>query len=96
MSNGHAFNNQSRAERLAVGDFGVVVESGTTAVTGRFGSIQVLVDANFSTFTENNASGDAMTGFVIPAGVVLMGEITAFTLSSGTVRAYVGWPDTSS
>lgn len=69
---------------------GVVVESGTTAVTGDFYCIQVLADATFTTFTENAASGDAMTGFSIPAGTQLYNGrgITAFTLSSGTVRAY--------
>lgn len=69
---------------------GVVVETGNTAVTGKFYAIQVLEAANFSTFTENGASGDAMTSFSIPAGTILYNGlgITAFTLSSGRVRAY--------
>lgn len=69
---------------------GVVVETGTTAVTGQFASIQVLADATFTTFTENNSSGDVMTGFVVPAGTILFNGcgITAFTMSSGKVRAY--------
>ena len=69
---------------------GVVIESGTDAITGDFSSIQVLVDATFTVFTENGASGDAMTGFAIPAGTILYNGqgITAFTMSSGTVRAY--------
>lgn len=69
------------------GALGVVVETGTSAVTGLFSSIQILEDATFSVFTES-ADGDAMTGFVVPAGIVLHGRITAFTLSSGKVRAY--------
>jgi hypothetical protein len=69
---------------------GVVVETGTTAVTGKFYAIQVLEAAEFSTFTENAKSGDAMTGFSIPAGTILYNGlgITAFTLTSGKVRAY--------
>ena len=69
---------------------GVVVESGTDAVTGKFYAIQVLSDATFSAFTENGSSGDVMTGFAIPAGTVLYNGlgITAFTLTSGKVRAY--------
>lgn len=69
---------------------GVVIESGTTAVTGDFYAIQVLVAATFTTFTERGASGDAMTGFEVPAGTVLTNAlgITAFTMSAGTVRAY--------
>jgi hypothetical protein len=69
---------------------GVVVESGTDAVTGKFYAIQVLANATFTVFTENGKTGDAMTGFSIPAGTVLYNGlgITAFTLSSGIVRAY--------
>ncbi len=69
---------------------GVVVETGTDAVTGKFYAIQVLSDATFSAFTENGSSGDVMTGFAIPAGTVIYNGlgITAFTLASGKVRAY--------
>lgn len=69
---------------------GVVVETGTDAVTGKFYAIQVLADATFSAFTENGKTGDVMTGFAIPAGTVIYNGlgITAFTLTSGKVRAY--------
>jgi hypothetical protein len=69
---------------------GVDVETAQTAVTGKFYAIQVLADANFSVFTENGKTGDAMTGFTIPAGTTLINGlgITAFTLASGRVRAY--------
>lgn len=69
---------------------GVVTETGTTPVTGDFYAIQVIEAATFTTFTENGASGDAMTGFSVPAGTMLYNGkgITAFTMSSGKVRAY--------
>lgn len=69
---------------------GVTTETGTTAVTGDFYAIQVLEAATFTTFTENAGDGDAMTGFSIPAGTILYNGkgITAFTMSSGKVRAY--------
>ena len=67
---------------------GVVVETGTTSITGEFVAVQVLEDATFTVFTETGATGDAMTGFAVSAGTVLYGKITAFTLSSGKVRAY--------
>ena len=69
---------------------GVVIESGTDAITGDFSAIQVLVAATFTVFTERGSSGDAMTGFAVPAGTILYNGqgITAFTMSSGTVRAY--------
>ena len=69
---------------------GTVVETGTTAVTGDFYAIQLLAATTFSAFTERGAEGDAMTGFEMAAGTVLLSGqgITAFTLSSGKVRAH--------
>jgi len=69
---------------------GVVVETGTTAVTGKFFALQMLSDCEFSTLTENGKSGDVMTGFTIPAGTILYNGLgfTAFTLTSDKVRAY--------
>jgi hypothetical protein len=78
------------ANPIATADFGqrgVVNETGTTAVTGSFYAIQILTTANFSLLTEGQATGDAMTGFDI-APTVLYGDFTAFTLTSGRVRAY--------
>ena len=70
------------------GENGVTVTTNNTAVTGSFTAIQVLEDATFSVFTETGATGQAMTGFTVPAGVTLFGRITAYTLTSGKVRAY--------
>jgi len=69
---------------------GVVVAGSGTAVTGKFYAIQVLESATFTTFTESGASGASMTGSSIPAGTILYNGlgITAFTMSSGKVRAY--------
>lgn len=69
------------------GNTGARTVTNTTAQTGYFTSITILEDANFSAFTEENATG-TMTGFTVPAGVTLFGVITAFTLASGKVRAY--------
>ena len=70
------------------GRLGVVVTTNTSAVTGSFSAVQVLADATFSAWAEDGASGQAMTGFVVPAGTVLYGRITGYTLTSGKVRAY--------
>lgn len=69
------------------GQNGTVTTSNTSPVTGNFSAVQVLVAATFSAFTETGGTG-AMTGFSIPAGVILYGRITGYTLSAGTVRAY--------
>lgn len=70
------------------GALGVVVTTNTSAVTGSFYAVTVLEDATFSAFSESDASGQAMTGFAVPAGVTLYGRITGYTLTSGKVRAY--------
>lgn len=79
----------NEGQKREFGQHGVVVETGTTAITGNFVAIQVLNDATFSAFAENSASGDAMTGFSIPAGITIFGDITGFTLSAGKVRAHI-------
>ena len=72
---------------------GVVVETGTTAITATagypFSHIQIMADTVFATLTDQSASGDAMTGFTVPAGMTLTGKFTDFTLTSGKVRAYL-------
>jgi len=70
------------------GALGNVVTTNTSAVTGSFYAVQILEDATFSAFVETGSSGQAMTGFSIPAGVTLYGNITGYTLTSGKVRAY--------
>ena len=78
----------STAEKQQFGQAGNVNESGTTAITGDFCAIQILTDAVFSLITDSLASGDAITSLTLPAGLVLYGKFTAFTLTSGAVRAY--------
>jgi hypothetical protein len=74
-------------EATALGQFGAVVETGTTAITGNFAAITVLDDATFSAIA-GDISGDALTGFVISKGITLFGRFTGFTLTSGRVIAY--------
>lgn len=58
--------------------------------SGDASAIQCLTECTFTTFTENNDTG-TMTGFAIPAGVVILNAtgITAVVASSGTFRAYL-------
>lgn len=75
-------------DATAMGQFGAVVETGTSSVTGSFAAITVLDDATFSAISANDLSGDALTGIVIPKGITLFGRFTGFTLASGKVIAY--------
>lgn len=78
----------SKAEKQNYGEAGIVNETGTTAITGDFCRIQCLTATTFALLTDSLASGGALTGFAIPAGTELQGKFTAFTLTSGAVRAY--------
>jgi len=59
----------------------------TSSATGDFCALQVLEEANFSAITWPELTG-TLTGFAIPAGTVIYGQITAFALTSGKVLAY--------
>ncbi len=72
----------------ATGGSGAVTETGTTAVTGNFYAIQVITDAVLASYTDASGSGDSLVGTTLVAGTILYGSFTAFTLTSGAVRAY--------
>lgn len=83
----------SPLDKALSGKYGVVNETGTDAVTGSFDVIDCLTATTFSLLTEaGSASGDALTGLALPAGTQLRGTFTAFTLTSGAVRAYKSPP----
>ena len=74
-------------DKQSFGQSGATVVSDTTATTGDFCAIQVLETANFSAITWPELTG-TLTGIDIPAGTVIYGQITGFTLTSGKVLAY--------
>lgn len=78
---------------IRAGHRGNRTETGVTALTaenhgGPWSEIQILSAATFTTLTDLEGSGDAMTGFAIPAGITLFGKFVAVTLGSGTIRLY--------
>ncbi len=80
-------------DKQAFGEAGYINETGTTAITGQdLCAIQCLIDTSFSSLTDLLASGDALTGITFPAGTVLYGKFSGFTLTSGAVRAYKSAP----
>ena len=75
-------------EKESAGLFGVVTATGTDAVAGDFALIQCLTATTFDVLTEPNRSGTAITALALPAGTILRGKFSAFTLFSGAVRAH--------
>lgn len=72
-------------EKKLFAESGIHHESGTTAVTGSFYGIYVYAAATFSLLTHGKNTGDVLTGISFPAGTLIPGPITAFTLSAGGV-----------
>ena len=62
----------------------------TTARTGRWNRITILKNnTSFSALTAQNWTGNSLVGESLPAGFVIQGVFTAFTLNSGgAVIAY--------
>ena len=61
----------------------------TTAMTGAWFAIQIIEEAAFSVLTD--ASTDVtgtLSSITFPAGCLIFGSFTAFTLSSGAALAY--------
>lgn len=59
----------------------------TSAHPGNFFAIQALETATFSAITSSNLTNIPAV-LVIPAGVVIYGAVSTFTLASGKVIAY--------
>jgi len=61
----------------------------TSAHTGLWGEIQVINDAVISSITMPKVTNSAgYQSITLPAGMVIYGEVTAITLTSGVVAAH--------
>ena len=99
MANIHKYSVQE-SQNASLGQNGCLFEDGTTAISGKkIIAIQFIADSTFTTLTPESASyvgtasgnGDAIdSSNSFPAGVVIFGRWTAFTLASGSVIAYLG------
>ena len=76
------------ATRAYLGQNSVVITVNTSPITGDFHAIQCVNDTVFSLLTETGVSCGALTGLTNPAGVTLYGRFSAYTLTSGAVRAH--------
>ena len=95
----HALTVQE-AQNAALGQAGAIVETSTTAVTGKsIVAIQFIEDSVFTVLTPSDTTngygvgsynGDTLASITLPAGMTIYGHWTAFTLASGKIIAYVG------
>ena len=90
----------NEAQNIALGQMGAIVETGTTAVTGKnIAAIQMIEDTVFAALTPSDTTngygvgsynGDTLGSITLPAGMTIYGNWTAFTLASGKIIAYQG------
>ena len=84
-------NAQLRAAAVdthEVAGSGAVEYLTSTAVkTGSWRQVHCLTDSVFAVFSRTGATG-SITGITLPAGTLLIGPVTAITLTSGAVAAY--------
>ena len=57
--------------------------------TGVWGAIQVINNAVIASITmPNNTNSDGYTAITLPAGLVIYGDVSAITLTSGVIAAH--------
>ena len=91
----------NESNNIGLGQVGSILETGNTAVSGKeIVAITFLEDTIFSVLTpesgtslyigNSNNNGDSTASVTFPQGVTIFGRWSAFTLSSGSVVAYLG------
>lgn len=89
------------AQNASLGQAGAIVETGTTAITGKnIVAFSFITDTAFSALTPSDTTngygvgaynGDSLSGVTFPAGMTIYGKWSAFTLAAGgSVIAYQG------
>lgn len=73
-----------------IGAFGAKIVTNAVAQTGTWMAIQCLSATVFATLTElpAYAIGGTLASALFPAGCMIYGAFTNFTLTSGSVRCY--------
>ena len=74
----------------AFGTAGNLNVTTTAPITGRFKTVQCLTETVIASYTDSleDAASDSLAGVTLPAGIILHGDFTAITLTSGDVRLY--------
>jgi len=76
------------ANAMNLGVNGAVGCGPADVVTGNFFALQAIGDTVIGTLTAVGDSGDVLTGVTLPSGMVVYGNFTAVTVTSGYIRAY--------
>jgi hypothetical protein len=77
------------ADRANIGYRGATFISDTQAHTGAWRKVVTITATVFAVCTDALRGGNTFTGVSIPAGVEILGDMTAITLTSGSCIAYM-------
>ena len=89
MAGLHKYTVQE-AGNLGLGQAGSTYMVDSDSSTAKYGAITMIADTTFSTLTDANRDGTALTGVAIPKGITIFGRFTAITVSTGKCIAYKG------
>ena len=81
--------NAELAIEYSMGNGGFGLVTSTSAQTGNYVALQIVTPTVFTSISGNGITG-TWSGTSIPAGMVIVGPITGFQLTSGAVIAYNG------
>lgn len=81
--------NSNLAMELSMGNSGFALVTSTALQSGSYVGLTVVTPTVFASISGRNISG-TWSATTIPAGITIVGPITSFQLTSGSVIAYNG------
>lgn len=81
--------NSNLATELSMGNAGFGLVTATTLQSGNYVGLVTTTPTIFASISGRNVTG-TWSGNTIPAGITIVGPITSFQLTSGSVIAYNG------
>lgn len=81
--------SESGENIMSFGGLGPEVITATATATNHYGALTAL-EASVVSFTNNMPHGDAsMSSLAVPAGITLVGDMSAVVVASGTMYGYL-------
>jgi len=81
--------NSNLAIELSMGNSGFGLVTSTALQSGNYVGLTVVTPTVFTSISGRNVTG-TWSASTIPAGITIVGPITSFQLTSGSVIAYSG------
>lgn len=66
----------------------VGIDTGAGVIAGNFFALQAIGDTVLTAYATSNDTGVTLAGVTLPSGMVIYGNFTSVTVTSGYIRAY--------